>query len=68
MGSLTARSRSIDVGHPLSIPVTYPGLMLHPLQTDTFDPSSPDLIYRVQSGERLTWLYLGATVYRVDGE
>lgn len=42
--------------------------MPHPFQTGTFDPSSEKLIYRVQSGERLTWLYLGATVYLVDGE
>jgi hypothetical protein len=42
--------------------------VLHPWQTDTFDPSAAVLVSRIQSGERLTWLYLGATVYLVDGE
>lgn len=39
-----------------------------PFQTDTFDPSDAQLLQLVQAGERLTWLYLGATVYLVDIE
>lgn len=39
-----------------------------PFQTDSFDPGDPELIQRVGRGERLTWLYLGATAYRVAGE
>ena len=39
-----------------------------PFQTETFDPSDAQLLQRVQAGERLTWLYLGATVYVVDDQ
>ena len=42
--------------------------MRHPFQTETFDPSDPEILQRVQAGERLTWLYLGATVYRMDSQ
>lgn len=55
------------IGHALSNLPAHAGPML-PFQTDTFDPSSLDLIQRVQSGERLTGLYLGATAYQVDGD
>ena len=42
--------------------------MRHPFQTETFDPSDPQILQRVQAGERLTWLYLGATVYRMESQ
>ncbi len=42
--------------------------MRHPFQTETFDPSDPQILQRVQAGERLTWLYLGATVYLMDSQ
>ena len=41
---------------------------MHPFQTEAFDPGAPDLIQRVQAGQRLTDLYLGATAYLVAGE
>ena len=41
-----------------------------PFRTDTFDASNAKLIQlqRVQSGERVTWLYLCATVYQMNSE
>ncbi len=39
-----------------------------PFQTDTFDPSDAQLLQQVQAGDRRTWLYLGATVYVVNGQ
>lgn len=41
--------------------------MALPFQTETFTPDDPALLQRVQGGQRLTHLYLGATVYLVDG-
>ena len=52
--------------HLLSNLMAYPGLML-PFQTETFSPDDPAILQRVQGGERVTGLYLGATAYLVNG-
>ena len=42
--------------------------MLHPFQTDTFDPGDPALVQRIERGKRLhEGFHTGASVYEVDG-
>lgn len=43
--------------------------MLHPWQTDTFDPSDPELIKRVCAGRKLhEGFHIGSNAHEVDGE
>jgi hypothetical protein len=43
--------------------------MLHPWQTDTFDPGAPALLDRVQAGQRLNVGFrIGGSAWKVDGE
>ena len=42
--------------------------MRHPWQTDTFDPSDPELLKRVHGSRRLhEGFHIGATSYEMDG-
>ncbi len=42
--------------------------MLHPFQTDTFDPGSPDLLKVIYQGRKLhEGFRIGATAFEVDG-
>lgn len=48
-------------------PHAYP--MLHPFQTDTFDPGDPELHKRVRAGQPAhVGFHIGSTAYLVDGE
>ena len=52
----------------LSNPPAYSGGMIHPFQTDIFDPGEPALVNRVYEGRRLhEGFRIGATAYEVDG-
>jgi len=43
--------------------------MLHPFQTDTFDPGDPELHKRVWAGQQAhEGFHIGSTAYLVDGE
>jgi hypothetical protein len=63
-------SIGLRIGRPLSNGPAQTGPpMLHPWQTDTFDPGDPELIKRVHAGRRLhVGFHIGSNAHEVDGE
>jgi len=57
-----------EAGLGLSNPHAYPGAMIHPFQTDTFDPGDPDLIKQVCAGRKLhEGFHIGSNAHEVNG-